>query len=137
MHNTPVPLSLFPHRRVMDLLRFCRSALHDEELISDAEYAVLADDHDAVARLESYDEAKARLAAAEAAEGRAWTRGVVHVAAVYLDGGREADVLEDAGLYSADDARAAGARSEDVQRILAKNHGVWPSRRAGSPREPA
>jgi hypothetical protein len=94
---------------MMDLLRFCRAALHDEELISDVEYAALAADHDAVERLERYDEAKSRLAAQEVAEGRAWVRGVVHVAAVYLDGDREADELATFLLFVEGESEAAWA----------------------------
>jgi hypothetical protein len=44
-----------PHQRLLDLLRYCRGRLHEANLISDEEYAVLAADHDAVARLEAYD----------------------------------------------------------------------------------
>jgi hypothetical protein len=47
-----------PHQRLLDLLRYCRGRLHEANLISDEEYAVLAADHDAVARLEAYDVAK-------------------------------------------------------------------------------
>lgn len=59
MIDHPVPLDTFPNRRAMDLLRFCRGDLHEAGLITDAEYAVLAADHDAVARLEGYDTSRA------------------------------------------------------------------------------
>ena len=42
--------------RLRDLVRHQRGPLHDAELITDAEYAALAADHGAVARLTGYDE---------------------------------------------------------------------------------
>lgn len=42
-------------RRLRDLVRHQRGALHDAKLITDEEYAALAADHAAVARLEGYD----------------------------------------------------------------------------------
>lgn len=46
---------LKPNQRTWDLLRFCRSQLHNEMLITDEEYALLAEDHPAVNRLGDYD----------------------------------------------------------------------------------
>lgn len=46
------------HQRLFDLLRYCRGTLHEADLISDEEYATLAEDHGAVARLEGYDGAR-------------------------------------------------------------------------------
>lgn len=45
-------------QRLWDLVRYQRSALHCAELITDDEYARLAEDHGAVARLEEYDKQK-------------------------------------------------------------------------------
>lgn len=42
-------------QRLWDLVRYCRSVLHNAALITDAEYMALAEDHAAVARLEAYD----------------------------------------------------------------------------------
>ena len=47
--------------RLRDLVRHQRGALHDEGLIDDAEYAALAADAGAVARLQDYDEVRAAL----------------------------------------------------------------------------
>lgn len=44
--------------RLHDLVRHQRGALHEAGLITDAEYAALASDHGAVARLEGYDAAR-------------------------------------------------------------------------------
>ena len=54
------------NQRVHDLVRFMRQELHQEGLITDEEYAVLAQDHGAVVRLEDYDAVvqKAKEAAA-------------------------------------------------------------------------
>ena len=54
-------------QRLHDLVRHQRGPLHDADLITDDEYARLAADHGAVARLESYDAliAKLREVAAE------------------------------------------------------------------------
>lgn len=49
-------------QRLLDLVRQQRGPLHDADLISDAEYAALAGDHGAVARLEGYDAMRAQLA---------------------------------------------------------------------------
>lgn len=55
---------LADRQRLFDLVRHQRGPLHDAELISDEEYAALAGDHGAVARLEGYDEMRAQLAEA-------------------------------------------------------------------------
>lgn len=47
--------------RLRDLVRHQRSALHDAELITDEEYAALAGDQGAVARLEGYDAIQQKL----------------------------------------------------------------------------
>lgn len=55
------------HQRAWDLLRQVRSELHDQDLISDDEYASLVTDApDAPRRLESYDEQAKRLAKSQA-----------------------------------------------------------------------
>lgn len=51
---------LFSHQRAWDLLRYCRAILHNGNLITDEEYALLAQDHEAVARLEDYDALRQR-----------------------------------------------------------------------------
>lgn len=43
------------NQRLHDLVRHQRGPLHDEGLITDAEYALLASDHATVKRLEDYD----------------------------------------------------------------------------------
>lgn len=48
-------------QRLWDLVRFQRSELFQAGLLSEEEYAELAEDHPAVARLESYDEMRLRL----------------------------------------------------------------------------
>ncbi len=48
-------------QRLTDLVRYQRGPLHDTGLISDEEYAVLAGDHAAVARLEGYDALRSDL----------------------------------------------------------------------------
>lgn len=53
-HNCAVAM-LDAQQREHDLVRHQRGPLHDAGLITDAEYAALAADHGAVARLESYD----------------------------------------------------------------------------------
>jgi len=45
----------FPNQRLWDLARYARAVLHQDDLITDEEYAMLAEDHFAVARLEDYD----------------------------------------------------------------------------------
>lgn len=50
-----------------DLLRYQRQDLHQQELITNEEYALLAEDHPAVKRLESYDEVLDRMTKALAA----------------------------------------------------------------------
>lgn len=57
-------------QRLRDLVRHQRGALHDAELITDAEYAELAGDHGAVARLSGYDELQGDLRVAKADLGR-------------------------------------------------------------------
>lgn len=55
-------------QRAKDLVRFARHFLHDEELISDDEYAAIVQDNEngkRVARLETYDQLRAKLAALE------------------------------------------------------------------------
>jgi len=64
MSSDPIRTSI--DQRLWDLVRHQRAELHDEDLITDEEYAALAFDHGAVGRLESYDELRAdrdRLAA--------------------------------------------------------------------------
>ncbi len=53
-------------QRLRDLVRHQRGPLHESGLITDAEYAALAGDHGAVARLEGYDTALARVRELEA-----------------------------------------------------------------------
>jgi hypothetical protein len=55
-------------QRVWDLLRYQRMELHNANLITNEEYAALAFDHPAVARLETYDELRAELARLTAQE---------------------------------------------------------------------
>lgn len=43
-------------QRLFDLVRHQRAELHDEGLITDEEYAMLASEQGAVERLETYDE---------------------------------------------------------------------------------
>lgn len=43
------------NQRMWDLVRYMRSELHTANLITDVEYALLAEDHAAVKRLEDYD----------------------------------------------------------------------------------
>ena len=64
----------FPNQRLWDLVRHQRAELHETDLITDEEYAMLAEDHPAVARLETYDSLRTRADAAEAVlvEVRAW-----------------------------------------------------------------
>lgn len=57
------------NQRLRDLVRYQRGELHEAGLIDDEEYAVIASDHAAVKRLETYDELKA--AARELIEVRA------------------------------------------------------------------
>lgn len=47
--------------RLWDLVRHQRSELHEAELITDEEYAALAQDHASVARLETYDRLRQAL----------------------------------------------------------------------------
>lgn len=49
------------NQRIWDLLRYCRGKLHSDQLISNDEYSMLAQDHPAVERLETYDQMKATL----------------------------------------------------------------------------
>lgn len=53
--------------RLHDLVRHQRGAIYDAGLLTDEEYAALAADHGAVARLETYDGMRARIVAMEAA----------------------------------------------------------------------
>lgn len=49
-------------QRLWDLVRFKRHAFFcDDELINEEEYALLAFDHPAVKRLETYDEMRAKI----------------------------------------------------------------------------
>lgn len=52
----------FPVQRLFDLVRYARTMLHDDDLITDEEYAMLAEDHSAVSRLEDYDDLQGKLA---------------------------------------------------------------------------
>lgn len=56
--------------RLLDLVRHQRGALLDADLITEDEYASLAAEQGAVARLEEYDAMRARLAAVEAKGAR-------------------------------------------------------------------
>lgn len=47
--------SIQDRQRLWDIVRFLRQDAHMAGLISDDEYVELARDHDAVARLETYD----------------------------------------------------------------------------------
>lgn len=80
--------------RLRDLVRHQRGELHDAGLLTDEEYAALAGDHGAVARLEGYDEVRAESArlTRELAEARA--QGM-QAAADYAEGYAEA--MEAAG----------------------------------------
>ena len=49
-------------QRMWDLVRYQRDELHEANLISDDEYALLAKDHAGVKRLESYDAVRASVA---------------------------------------------------------------------------
>ena len=53
------------HQRLWDLVRYQRSDLHTAGLITNEEYMLLAEDHAAVARLEDYDQLRAKLTACE------------------------------------------------------------------------
>lgn len=46
------------NRRLFDLVRYMRSELHEDELITDEEYALLLDDSKSVNRLHTYDQAR-------------------------------------------------------------------------------
>jgi len=62
----PVPALEVRLQRAMDLVRYCRAELHEANLIDDKEYADLsAMGKEAVARLEGYDRAQARIAELE------------------------------------------------------------------------
>jgi hypothetical protein len=52
------------NQRLFDLVRYKRSELHEDGLITDEEYATLAQEHGAVKRLEDYDAALAAIRAA-------------------------------------------------------------------------
>lgn len=56
------PVTLADTVRFYDLVRRQRGPLHDAGLLTDAEYATLAADHDAVARLETIDGLRAEIA---------------------------------------------------------------------------
>ncbi len=51
----------FPIQRLFDLVRYARAMLHEDDLITDEEYAMLAGDHPAVARLEEYDDLRVEV----------------------------------------------------------------------------
>lgn len=53
-------------QRLFDLVRYQRHELFEANLISDEEFTELAKEHAAVARLESYDEVRAKITALEA-----------------------------------------------------------------------
>lgn len=57
--------STFTNQRLYDLVRQQRMELHAADLITNEEYAELAFEHSAVARLEDYDGIRAELAAAK------------------------------------------------------------------------
>lgn len=64
--NEQTPKMFANNQRVIDMLRFCRSELHEAELITNDEYAEIVQLGSASARrLEDYDELRTRLAAAE------------------------------------------------------------------------
>lgn len=57
---------MIENQRQIDLLRYCRSQLHDTGLISDEEYSwLLAEQPGAVNRLETYDRIRARISELE------------------------------------------------------------------------
>lgn len=72
----------FTNQRLFDLVRHQRSELHVAELITDDEYAQLAQEHSAVKRLEDYDaaiasaEAQARLEEAKLSFTRRWSTAI-------------------------------------------------------------
>lgn len=49
------------NERLRDLVRYCRHQLHEENLITDEEFAALLDDGESVARLENYDAMMAQI----------------------------------------------------------------------------
>lgn len=58
----------FTHQRLLDLVRFMRIELHEQDLITDEEYAALVADSEKgqrVARLEGYDAMRNALTRAE------------------------------------------------------------------------
>lgn len=65
--RTDIPALCAEVERLRDLVRHQRGPLHDAGLLTDGEYAELAADHGAVARLEGYDALRERIAALEAA----------------------------------------------------------------------
>ena len=58
---------MIDNQRQIDLLRYCRAKLHNENFISDKEYSwlLLEEDRGGVTRLERYDTIRARLIATE------------------------------------------------------------------------
>lgn len=59
----PDPITIPLNQRERDLLRYCRIHLHSDDLISDDEYAEMAQwGSGAARRLENYDELRARIA---------------------------------------------------------------------------
>lgn len=64
MTLTPEQLAelLEKHPRIVDLLRYCRHQLLDEKLITQDEFTALLQVDGAVARLETYDAMRARVA---------------------------------------------------------------------------
>lgn len=66
IENGEEPAPLMPstpplNQRLFDLVRYMRTELHVAGLITDDEYAALAQEHAAVARLEDYDAAIAKI----------------------------------------------------------------------------
>jgi hypothetical protein len=70
------------HQRLWDLVRYERAELHDLDLITDAEYALLAEDHPAVARLEEYDHLMFTEAQLQKEVGRLGTELVVAMSTI-------------------------------------------------------
>ena len=96
--------------RLRDLVRHQRGPLHDAELITDAEYAALASDAGAVARLRGYDEVRREMDALRAlgASIHKAVAAALEVRAVELD--VAADTLDDYAESHEDRVRAESLR---------------------------